>query len=133
MFIIIINIVNFIPIIISDIIIITIVVIIITTIIMLMKKLAFRSLLNFPTNIFIFPRPGNDKCSRGCSDDPWRGLRLHGGLRVRLSVHHQENPQPHSCDAQTQTHPAAGGDVLAAPKDGRLFPHLLPVECQAAV
>lgn len=79
------------------------------------------------------PRPGNDTCSCGCSDDPRRGLHLRRDLRVRLSVHHQENPQPHPRDAQTQTHPAAGGDVLAAPKDGRLVPHLLPAECQAAV
>lgn len=79
-----------------------------------------------------FP-PGDDKRSRGCSDDPRRGLRLHGGLRVRLPVHHQEDPQPHPGDAQAPAHAAAGGDVLAAPEDGRLLPHLLPAKRQAVL
>lgn len=77
--------------------------------------------------------PGDDKCSRGCSDDPRRGVRLQGGLRVRLPVHHQENPQPHPGDAQTPAHPAAGGDVLAAPENGWFFPHLLPTKRQAVL
>lgn len=77
--------------------------------------------------------PGDDKCSRGRSDDPRRGLRLHGGLQVRLSVHHQENPQPHPGDAKTPPHPTAGGDVLAAPEDGRLLPHLFPAERRAVL
>lgn len=81
-------------------------------------------------SISFFP-PGDDKRSRGRGDDPWWGLRLHGGLRVRLSVHHQEDPQPHPGDAQTPPHAATGGDVLAAPEDGRLLPHLLPARRQA--
>lgn len=75
--------------------------------------------------------PGDDKCSRGRSDDPRGGLRLQGALQFRLSVHHQENPQPHPGDAKTPPHPAAGGDVLLAPEDGRLLPHLLPAGRQA--
>lgn len=77
--------------------------------------------------------PGDDKCSRGRSDDPRRGLRLHGGLQVRLSVHHQENPQPDPGDAKTPPHPTTGGDLLIAPEDGRLLPHLFPAECRAVL
>lgn len=95
------------------------------------KWVTFWELRCLFTNGSIFP--GDDKCSRGCSDDPRRGLRLQGGLRIRLSVHHQENPQPHPGDAQTPPHPAAGGDVLAAPEDGWFLPHLLPAKRQAVL
>lgn len=77
--------------------------------------------------------PGNGERSRGCGDDPRRGLRLHRDLRLWLSVHHRENPQPHPSDAQTPSHPASRGNVLVAPQDGRLVPHLLPAECETAV
>ena len=77
--------------------------------------------------------PVDDQCSRRRCDDPWRGLCLRGGLRIWLSVHHRENPQPHPRDAQTAAHPASRGDVLAPPQDGRLVPHLLPAECEAEV
>ena len=78
-------------------------------------------------------RPGDGERPRGRRDDPRRGLRLHGALRLQRSVHHREDPQPDPRDAQTPAHPAPRGNVLAPPQDGRLLPHLLAAERQAEV
>lgn len=76
---------------------------------------------------------GDDKRPRGRGDDPRRGVRVVRDLRLRRPVHHREDPQPDPGDAEAPAHPASGGDVLAAPQDGRLLPHLLPAQRQAAV
>lgn len=88
---------------------------------------AAQSTVQLLTNPCV-PRSGDGKCPRGRRDDPRRGLLLRRAFRLRRPEHHRAHPQTHPGDAAGAPDAAARGDVLPAPQDGRLLPHLLQTQ-----
>lgn len=88
---------------------------------------AAQSTVLLPTNPHV-PCSGDGERPRGRRDDPRRGLLLRQALQLRRPEHHRAHPQTHPGDAAGAPDAATRGDVLPAPQDGRLLPHLLQTQ-----
>lgn len=72
--------------------------------------------------------PGLWGCPCGGSYDSWWSLCVLWAVWFWHPEHHPAHSEPHPCHAAPSPHPSTRGDILPAPQDGRLFPHLLQTE-----